>query len=176
MQKVFSTNIAGQIFHINEDAFDQLSDYLASLKALYGNEEDGQEIMQDIEARIAEIIRSESKQAEPFIVHKELVSTIIQTVGSPAEHQKESNSRGNPSPQAETSGRVLYRDTENKVIAGVCAGLSQYFNIKDFIWVRLIFIFSVIAGIGSGLLIYLILWVLVPKKETTRIQKKTLIL
>lgn len=54
----------------------------------------------------------------------------------------------------------LYRSRKDRVFAGVCGGLAQYFNI-DPTWVRLIFIIFLILG-GSAILVYLIMWLIVP--------------
>ena len=54
----------------------------------------------------------------------------------------------------------LYRSRKDRMIAGVCGGLGQYFEM-DPVWVRLLFILFFI-GLGTGFLAYLIMWIIVP--------------
>jgi phage shock protein PspC (stress-responsive transcriptional regulator) len=58
--------------------------------------------------------------------------------------------------------KKLQRNQQDKMIAGVCSGLADYFDV-DVTWVRIAFVITVIAG-ASGLLAYLVLWIAVPKK------------
>lgn len=167
MYKTFSINLAGQIFHINEDAFELLSGYLKSLKDIYNKEEGGDEIMSDIEARISEILLNDNKNDAKKVIEKHQVENIIRMLGRPEQHFDASDEEEPKSfyTQQKTQ-RKMFRDTSQQKIAGVCAGLSQYLGINDPIWLRLFFVISVIAGFGSGILIYIVLWILLPEANT----------
>lgn len=75
-----------------------------------------------------------------------------------------------PQPEGATPGerwhmdptRKLYRSKSNRQLAGVCGGLAQYFNI-DATLVRVLFILLAVLG-GSGLVLYLAMWIIVPKE------------
>lgn len=171
MQKSFNINLYGQIFHINEDAFQILSDYLKSLKNLYSKEEGGDEIMADIEARISEIFLQENKNDLQKIITLDQVNRVILTLGRVEEHY-EINDEENTQKKTYTesnqqqSNRKLFRDPEQSIVAGVCSGLSQYLGINDSIWIRLLFVISIFAGFGSGFIIYIVLWILMPEALT----------
>lgn len=169
MFKTFNINLAGQIFHINEDAFDLLSNYLKSLKRIYQNEEGGDEIIKDIEARISEIVLIENKSDAQKIIDLQLVEKIIQTLGSPELHSDISSddyTYENKSTVEQPVNKKMFRDPDNQIIAGVCSGLSQYLGINDSIWLRLLFVVSVFAGFGTGIIAYIVLWILLPEAKT----------
>jgi phage shock protein C len=56
----------------------------------------------------------------------------------------------------------LYRSRTNRQLAGVCGGLAQYFNL-DATLIRVLFVVLAVLG-GSGLVIYLVLWIIVPRE------------
>lgn len=172
MFKTYNINLAGQIFHINEDAFDLLSNYLQSLKNIYKNEEGGDEIIRDIEARISEIVLLENKSDSKKVIEKDLVQKIIQILGSPEQHSdiytddEESSKQSTQNNDQYIFSKKLYRDSDNQILAGVCSGLSQYLGIQDAIWLRLLFVISVFAGFGAGIIAYIVLWILLPEAKT----------
>lgn len=172
MIKTFNINLAGQIFNINEDAYEQLSGYFNSLRSFYANEEDKDEIIRDIEARFAELFLAKGKN---YIVTKEDTDAVIQMMGNPQEFDEENAQQASASSAEKqttstantiTIGKRLYRDFDNGLITGVCAGLSAYFGINDAIWMRLLFIGLTIFGFGSPILVYIILSLIMPKAET----------
>lgn len=174
MIKTFNINLAGQIFNINEDAYEQLSAYFNSLRAFYANESDKDEIIRDIEARFAELFLAKGKN---YIVTKEDATTVINLMGNPQEFDEEnsqnnSNNTSNNNSNTKTEftnqvgGKKLYRDFDNGLITGVCAGLSAYFGINDAIWLRLLFIGLTIIGFGSPIIVYIVLSLIMPKAET----------
>ena len=61
------------------------------------------------------------------------------------------------------TGRPLRRSRSNRIIAGVCAGLGEFFGVSPF-WFRLLFLLALIPGGLPGLLIYLILWIIIPSE------------
>jgi phage shock protein PspC (stress-responsive transcriptional regulator) len=171
MIKTFNINLAGQIFNINEDAYEHLSGYFNSLRTFYANEDDKDEIIRDIEARFAELFLAKGKN---YIVTLADTTEVVNMMGNPHEFDEEAkteNTSSYSSTQNTTSlqaanGKRLYRDYDGGLITGVCAGLSAYFGINDAIWLRLLFIGLTFIGIGSPILIYIILSLIMPKAET----------
>jgi phage shock protein PspC (stress-responsive transcriptional regulator) len=171
MIKTFNINLAGQIFNINEDAYEHLSGYFNSLRTFYANEDDKDEIIRDIEARFAELFLAKGKN---YIVTLADTTEVVNMMGNPQEFDEEAktensssySSTQNTTTQQAASGKRLYRDYDGGLITGVCAGLSAYFGINDAIWLRLLFIGLTFIGIGSPILIYIILSLIMPKAET----------
>lgn len=171
MIKTFNINLAGQIFNINEDAYEHLSGYFNSLRTFYANEDDKDEIIRDIEARFAELFLAKGKN---YIVTLADTTEVVNMMGNPQEFDEEAKTENSSSysstqhttTQQAASGKRLYRDYDGGLITGVCAGLSAYFGINDAIWLRLLFIGLTFIGIGSPILIYIILSLIMPKAET----------
>lgn len=169
MNKTVNINLAGLVFHIDENAYDQLHTYLETLRNHFKQEEGGDEILTDIEARIAELFQERLKQRE--VVNSEDVSAIIGIMGEPSEYgaeteeteKKEERSRKKIDLRAGKRRRV-FRDRTDRMIAGVCGGLSNYFNI-DPLWLRILFI--TLLFMGGGFILYIILWIVIPEAKTT---------
>ena len=164
MKKTFTINISGTVFHIEEDAYEGLQKYLVNLKNHFGNNEEGQEIISDIEARIAEIF-SEKSNDEKKIVTIDMVNKIIEIMGTPEDFAEEEGDEESSTVESKRKRR-LYRDPDHRVLGGVCGGLSAYFNMDPVI-LRIIFAVVILATSGAGLLAYLILWIAVPKAKNT---------
>jgi phage shock protein PspC (stress-responsive transcriptional regulator) len=164
MKRTFTINISGSVFHIEEDAYEVLQKYLVKLKTYFGNQDEGKEIMADIEARIAEICSSESANGKNLIT-LELVNEVIKTMGTPESISEETEE--NETFTAETkSKKRLYRDPEHRVLSGVCGGLAAYFDM-DVAIMRIIFVLITFVSAGVGIFAYLILWIAVPKATNT---------
>ncbi|MCC9136282.1 GIN domain-containing protein [Pontibacter silvestris] len=195
MKKNISINLQGIIFHIEEDGYEQLSRYLASIRTYFSNYEGHEEIIADIEARIAEIFSarlSPGKQVitmedvqylitrmgnvtdfevvEPVEAEMPPYSATDTTTGTNPETETETEAGPEEEAYSEPRHKKLYRDINRKVIGGVCAGLANYLNI-DIVWVRLFFLFLlfVIAPLTAGIsaapivIIYIILWIALPE-------------
>lgn len=186
MNEIKKCSIAGISFTLEKDAYEALQTYIKSLNDAYKNNPDGEEIIADIEARIAELILS--TQPAEGIVAKPLIDNIIKQLGSAEEIDEEG-----AEPYAETIDqngnpripRRLYRDLENKKLGGVCAGVANYFDV-DSTWIRLaMFIPLVITIFGSvdifrwiapfsgnlfGFVIigYAIMWFTIPAASSAR--------
>ncbi len=173
MKKNISINISGIIFHIEEDGYDILRKYLDSINAYFSSFEDNSEILADIESRIAELFLSKLGEGKQVIT-KDDVSSLINTMGSvsdfkAAEEQEnaggavsvKATKEGKSSSSQSTTSKKLYRDQKRKILGGVCAGLAHYFNI-DPVWPRLLFALLVLGSYGGLLLVYIILWILLP--------------
>ncbi|MBN8822583.1 MULTISPECIES: PspC domain-containing protein [unclassified Spirosoma] len=169
MKKTISINISGVIFHIEEDGYDKLKNYLTSVQQYFSTYEDSQEIVTDIENRIAEKLLVKLKAADKQAVSLEDVNELVAAMGTVADFEaveeeevlvttggrnsassmgqgpKNTGSQStaqDPKPFAPSPSlepRRLVRDLRRKTLGGVCAGLAHYFNI-DVVWVRLIFL------------------------------------
>lgn len=168
MKKTLTANISGTVFHIEEDAYDALQRYLATIRSQFVGSPGQDEIMADIEARIAELF-TERLEGRGQVVTIRDVDHIIGIMGQPEEYLGEEE---RAEEQRQSSGtftgsqrKRLFRDTDDRWLGGVLGGLGAYIN-TDPLWLRIAFILLVVLGMGSPILIYLILWVLVPPATT----------
>lgn len=160
MKKVINAGIGGRSFTIDEDAYKRLDSYLVLFKSRLGSPSAG-EVMDDLESRIAELFTAEVGSGGARVVDLAMVERVIFQLGMP----DGSEMPGAGTPEAEEKvPRKLYRDLDDKRIAGVCSGLAAYFDV-DVVLVRVIMLVALLAG-TSGFWIYLILWIAVPKAET----------
>ena len=171
MKKTVNINLAGTFFHIDEDAFAKLSRYLEAVKKSISDPVGGDEIIQDIEARIAELF-SERLEINTQVISTRELDAIIKIMGQPEDYimdedaTQTNSATGNQTKGETTSNKQLFRDSDNKFIAGVCSGLSHYLGL-EVIWVRLFWIFLSFVTTGFGVIAYLLFWILVPGAETT---------
>ncbi|RUT78358.1 PspC domain-containing protein [Ancylomarina longa] len=170
MKKTLTINISGNIFHIDEDAFENLQNYLRTINAHYGAGEEGREIIADIEARISEIFQ-EKLSSKDQVVNLEMVDKVISIMGKPEEifaTDEEDHEDGEPAAHSVRTHkkRRLYRDPDHRVFGGVSSGLSAYFGI-DVVVIRLLFVLFLFVSAGFVFLLYIILWIVVPKAITT---------
>ncbi|HCS19492.1 MAG TPA: hypothetical protein DIW47_02830 [Bacteroidetes bacterium] len=161
MNRIISINIQGLVFQIEEDAFEHLDAYLRKLKSHFKGQEGVEEILSDIESRIAEMLGR--NPGTTGAVNLLRVKEIIKQMGDPAEFDQTDEDE-NPNLSYSKTKRVLYRDGESKWLGGVCSGLGAYFDI-DTIWIRIAFLFAFFT-FGTGFILYIILWVLIPEAKT----------
>jgi phage shock protein PspC (stress-responsive transcriptional regulator) len=166
MNKTVTINISGLIFHIEEDAYQNLNGYLTALKARFRQDNGGSEIMADIEARIAELMQQRLNPGKQVLVNTD-VEEVKAIMGRPEDLGEETGSEEKAAaPQhAEPVKRRFFRDPDDKVIGGVCSGLAAYFDI-DRVWVRLAMFLLIFFG-GLSLWVYIILWIVIPQARTT---------
>ncbi|GAT63928.1 PspC domain-containing protein [Paludibacter jiangxiensis] len=169
MKKTISINLNCTVFQIDEDAYQALSEYLDAVSK-HLQEENGQsEIMTDIEARIAELF-TERLNKSGQVVTIELVNDIIGIMGRPSDYGEEEpgteEKKESTSTYYHSSSKRIYRDPEKALLGGVLSGFSIYLGI-DVVWLRIIFALLVIFGVGTVIPIYLVLWIVIPKAETT---------
>lgn len=167
MKKNFKVNISGILFNIDEDAYSKLNAYLERLKSHFKGSSEGDEIINDIENRIAEMMQARLSDTKTVIVIED-IEEIISKMGEPTDFEEEdtyeqAKEEYTEAKQKGTSKR-FYRDVDNGMLAGVSSGLSAYFSV-DPIWFRLAFILLTFGG-GSGVLIYLLLWIIIPEAKT----------
>jgi len=163
MKKTFTINISGTVFYIEEDAYEKLQEYILKLKQHFGSGAEGQEIISDIEARIAELF-SEKSEDKKTVITSVWVDEVIERMGTP-EDIIEVDMEEQEEPVSTRRKRRLYRDPDRRVLGGVCGGLGAYFNMDPVI-LRIIFVVLFFIN-GIGLLAYLILWIAVPKAVNT---------
>ena len=181
MNEIKKCSLSGIGFTLEKVAYNRLNDYLNSLKEAYKNSADCEEIMADIEARIAELILSVQSDTQ-CVVTLPIVENIIAQLGSPEDISGEESK-----PKVESSTRIprrLYRDMENSKLGGVCAGLAKYFGVEA-VWLRLAMaspLILVVIGapflhwlsvLGGNLcavffMTYLILWFAIPSAKSAR--------
>ena len=165
MKKVLHINLGGRAFAIDDDAFGALDKYLNSIEKHFKKSEGFEDIVYDIENRIAELFEEDSKSGNVITMAK--VEKIKNTMGTPADFGAEeyTESEEKKSKKKYKTGKRLFRDPDDKVIAGVASGLSRYFGISDPIIIRILFVLFFISG-GLGFLTYIILWIAVPEAKT----------
>ena len=165
MNKTIQANIGGIIFNVDEDAYQKLHAYLEQLKVYFRKTEGTEDIVQDIEARVAEIIQG--RLGKRAIVNKADVEAVIGAMGMPEDFEDTGTDEKSDrrSEQVIDTGKRFFRNTDNKILGGVCSGISAYLNI-DPLWLRLAFVLSFFIW-GTGILIYIILWIIIPEAKTT---------
>ena len=176
MNKVFNINLGGYPFTIDEDAFEELSNYLQAIHGHFRESEGYEEITGDIESRMAELFQ-EAMQGREIVMFKD-VQNGISIMGTPEDfgaepleetaYQSESATETPTGRHRKTkykTGKRLFRNGEDEVIGGICSGIASYFGVEDPLWIRLGFVLLTISG-GFSIPIYLLLWAIVPKAET----------
>ncbi len=168
MNKTVNINLAGTFFHIDEDAYSKLNRYLEAIKRSFRNPQGQDEIIKDIEARIAELFSEKLDSNKQVITIKEL-DEIIAIMGQPEDYAVDEEIFDDipPSQKQHTAKgyKKLFRDMDNKYIGGVSSGIGHYLG-TDAIWVRLVWILLTIFTSGTFILIYIIFWILVPEAKT----------
>jgi len=170
MNKTVNINLAGIFFHIDEDAYLKLQRYLEAIKRSFTDSQGRSEIIADIEARISELFTERVKNDRQVIGIKE-VEDVITIMGQPEDYLVddeifEDEPQHNNYSNIKRKSKKLYRDTETSYVGGVSSGLGHYFGI-DALWIRIIWLILVFGGFGTGILIYVLLWILVPEAKTT---------
>ena len=160
MKKTVDVEIAGLDFILRVDAYELLANYLEEMESVFSSLPEKQEIVDDIESRIAEELMTISKKTK--IIHPDHILMILDKIGQPEEiHHMLNEFDYDKKVDLEAQ---LYRDPENTIIAGVCSGIAAYFGLDPVI-VRIFFILFTLLW-GVGVLVYLILWMVVPKAQT----------
>ncbi|MBM3919021.1 MAG: PspC domain-containing protein [Sphingomonadales bacterium] len=168
MKKATQINLGGQLIHIDEDAYVRLKGYLDELRNHLRDTEGCDEILTDIEMRFAELLIGRLGSMRK-VVELEDVELVIRALGHPNDFTAGEGT--NPGASAQTvagessAKRRLFRDDDGVVLGGVCMGLSTYLRI-DVAILRIIFVLLVLFT-GFGVLLYIILWISVPKVRNT---------
>jgi phage shock protein PspC (stress-responsive transcriptional regulator) len=168
MNKTVNINLGGMFFHIDEDAYQKLTRYFDAIKRSLSKSSGQEEIIKDIEMRVSELL-TEKQKTEKHVVTLKEVDEIVAVMGQPEDYIIEEdgpNTTSNNDFSAPRRTKKLYRDKENGMIGGVATGLGHYFGI-DAVWLKIMFLVFVFAGFGTGILAYIILWIVTPEAITT---------
>jgi phage shock protein PspC (stress-responsive transcriptional regulator) len=170
MNKTVNINLANMLFHIDEDAYQKMRRYLESVKRSFANTPGSDEILADIEARIAELFHEKLENDRQVITVKR-VDEVIAIMGQPEDYMVdeeifEDEPRKGQAPKEPKRPKKLYRDTEHKYVAGVSSGLAHYLGL-DPVWIRILWVLLAIGSSGGFIFIYALLWILIPEAATT---------
>ena len=161
MKKTFTISLGHSVFNVEEDAYDILKMYLDSIKNYFQKMENDSEIISDFELRIAENFSSKLSSGKQYINLSD-VKEVIQIMGSLDDFQEiyDADDQTEDVKEDKKIKNKLYRDSSNRIIAGVCSGIAEYFKVDPII-VRIIFFISA----PLQLIIYTILWIGLPSKD-----------
>jgi phage shock protein PspC (stress-responsive transcriptional regulator) len=164
MNQTLTVNISGMVFHIEVDAYDTLKNYLNKIKSYFNNSEEREEIMLDIESRIAELFSSMMSEKNQVITATD-VEQVISVMGKPEQYISEDEEQTQEfTNESNVKGdKKLFRNPDERMLGGVCSGLGAYIGV-DTVWVRLFFVAALL--LGFGFLTYIILWIVMPEAKT----------
>lgn len=182
MKKIININLSGRVIPIEDSAYEKLQAYIESLRRFFANEEGRDEIINDIESRIAELLHEKVRKGADNITDAD-IEEVISSMGRPEDleaeeaaaatatassfsqsgQQQQQQQQYSSGSEKKTRGR-LYRDSSDKFIGGVCSGIAAYMNVDPSI-VRILFAIITFGGFGLGFLAYIILWIVLPTKD-----------
>jgi phage shock protein PspC (stress-responsive transcriptional regulator) len=169
MKKTITINLGGVVFSIDEDAYELLKVYLDKIESHFSDEGERNDILADIESRMAELFsEGNSARIKPVTIYD--VEQVIAIMGDPGDIGEMSEEGGTASSSenifsGRKTNRRIYRDVDNRLLGGVCSGISAYWSI-DVVWIRIIFVILTLM-VFSGVLVYLLLWLVIPPALTT---------
>ncbi len=167
MNKTVNINLGGMFFHIDEDAYHKLTRYFEAIKRSLSNSSGQDEIIKDIEMRIGELI-AEKHTNDKQVINLREIDEVIAVMGQPEDYRLDNDDeqpKETPPFYSPKASKKLYRDKEKGMIGGVSAGLGHYFGI-DAVWIRIFLVVLVWLG-GSGIIAYIVLWIVMPEAVTT---------
>ena len=161
MKKTVNVAIGGCSFIIDEDACDMISNYLDRFKDAIGESSSSNEVMDELEGRIADLLKQKLGSRES--VSRTMAESVIGQLGYPDGYVQRNQNSSDPY-RNDPPVRKLFRDSEDKKIAGVCSGLALYLGV-DVTVIRIIFLIALICG-TAGFWIYLVIWIAAPLAMT----------
>ncbi len=164
MNKTIDIHLAQTLFSLDEQAYNILKNYLERLEFIFIKTEGGKDILDDIEVRISELF-TEIKTDERYVISVSEVEQVIETLGSPEDLAGE-EAENYDTKKNHSEPKKLFRDTDDRFIGGVAGGLSHYIGI-DSVWIRLILLILFFSSVGGVVLVYILLWIVVPEATTT---------
>ena len=174
MKKTLTINLGGIVYHIDDDAYRLLDNYLSNLKHYFRKQEGAEEIVDDIEMRIAELFAEKVTEGKQVITVSD-VEEIIARVGKPEDfgvsddesepHKKEQTASSGQGYTRTTTARRLFRDPDNKLLGGVASGLAAYFD-WDITLVRILMIVLLFVPYCPMIILYIIGWLVIPEART----------
>ncbi|MBP1666682.1 MAG: Phage shock protein PspC, partial [Bacteroidetes bacterium] len=166
MDKTININLGGTLFHIDEEAYRILREYLQAINLKFRNIPGGNETIDDIESRIAEIFLSQKSTAG--VISRANVEDMIYIIGKPEDFSQPEDEKPNPL-FGSTYGKKLFRNPDDRIIGGICGGIGTYLN-TDPVWFRILFVFFALM-FGIGIFVYLALWIALPSAATESLKK-----
>lgn len=188
MKKIININLSGRVLPIEDSAYEKLQAYIESLRRYFANEEGRDEIINDIESRVAELLHEKIRKGTSAITDDD-VREVISSMGTVEDfeaEEKETAAGASATAAAGAAGAApssaqqtftgstytepkreksrLYRDSGDKIIGGVCSGIASYLGIDPAI-VRILFAIISFGGFGLGFIAYIILWIVLPPKD-----------
>jgi phage shock protein PspC (stress-responsive transcriptional regulator) len=177
MKKIININLSGRVVPIEDSAYDKLQAYLESLRRYFANEESREEIINDIESRIAELLHEKIRKGASAVTDAD-VNEVISSMGTVEDFEaedKESGAATSTGAQQNSNTNAgatyakkeksrLYRDSSDKMIGGVCSGIANYIGIDPAI-VRILFAIIGFGSFGFGFIAYVILWIVLPPRD-----------
>jgi phage shock protein PspC (stress-responsive transcriptional regulator) len=161
MDKTIKINLAGVLFQLEEDAYKMLREYLHAIGLRLKSTPEGNETLEDIESRIAEIFQSQKSIAG--VITKENVNAMMAIIGQPEDFENFPSEEEQSSPTQKRTG--LFRNTNDAILGGVCSGTGSYLKI-DPVWIRILFVITSFF-FGLGIFLYIALWIALPKAGLT---------
>jgi phage shock protein PspC (stress-responsive transcriptional regulator) len=183
MKKIININLSGRVIPIEDAAYESLQRYIESLRRFFAQEEGRDEIINDIESRMAELMEDKVKKGAQAVTEADL-NQIINAMGrvEDFEEAETGNIPGAAAAGTQTGSQPfaeiklprgrLYRDRSDKMIGGVCAGIANYLNIDPAL-IRILFVLLTF-GAGMSILVYILLWIIVPAKSMEPVKTKRL--
>ena len=175
MKKTINVAIGGCSFTIDDDAYNTLSNYLDRFKAALDNSSTSSDVMDELEVRIADLLKGKLGSRE--VVDMKMAQDVIGALGYPEGYKEAESQSDGASGEAtgsqdgpdcsrcnERSVRKLFRDPDDKKIAGVCSGLALFLGV-DVVLIRIIFLVALLCGSAGGW-IYLVIWIAAPEART----------
>ena len=174
MKKIININLSGRVIPIEDSAYERLKEYIESLRRYFAQEESREEIINDIESRIAELMNDKIRLGANVVTDAD-VDGIISSMGTIEDFEAVDSEQPGSTPAAGAAAQQefkrgrrertrLYRDTGDKLIGGVCAGIANYLNVDPAI-IRILFAIITFGGFGLGVVAYILLWIILPPKD-----------
>ena len=165
MKKTLTVNLGGTVFHIDEDAYRLLDNYLSNLKIHFRKEAGADEIIDDIERRISELF-AEKLTAGSQVITITDVEEVIARMGKPEDMEAENDSEPSVGNATRTTiHRRLYRNPDDKLLGGVISGMAAYLG-WDVTLLRLLLLVVLICGVGTLIPVYIVCWLVIPEART----------
>lgn len=175
MKKTYNINLGGYAFTIDEDAYEALQQYLGALNRHFINSPSREDIVGDIETRLAELLQNRLSEGKTIISLRD-VSEVCEIMGTPADFGADEEATAasagtgtspfsNNSNGSSFGNKRFYRNPDDKILGGVCSGLAAYFGVKEPLWIRL-GLGAAAFFFGIGVFVYFVLWIITPEANT----------
>ncbi|RYF88654.1 MAG: PspC domain-containing protein, partial [Chitinophagaceae bacterium] len=173
MKKIININLSGRVIPIEDSAYENLQAYIESLRRYFAHEDGRDEIINDIESRVAELMNDKIRKGAASVTDED-INEIIKSMGRPEDFDDTASDTSDNTQQTKQDAsyaytekkekKRLYRDSSDKFIGGVCSGLAAYLNVDPAI-VRILFAIITFGGFGLGFVAYILLWIILPAKD-----------